>query len=210
MKANVSFVGDFGKIGSKCPDTREHADWSIHRYDDFDGYLASPRERNVPQCVVVNPAALQNGWNSLPEILAKNGAPFFVVCAAAPSTEQTVGAMKAGAVSVVDIAAKKQARSPAELLDSAIEEALRRSRAALARMAAQDTLREREGRLTRREHEVFERIVRGMMNKQIGVDLGINERTVKIHRANVMSKLDALSVAELVRIASLLGLQIGD
>lgn len=210
MKAFVSVVGDIGRVCPKCLETPVHHDWTVRRFDGLDRYLAAPRERGIPECVVVIPSAPRSGWDSIVETIGKNGAPFFVVCAASPTTEQTVRAMRAGAVSVIDIAARKQARSPAELLDSAIAEALRRSRSSLARAAAQDALREREERLTKREHEVFERIVRGMMNKQIGIDLGINERTVKIHRANVMAKLDALSVAELVRIASILGLQIGD
>ncbi|MNW15726.1 Transcriptional regulatory protein FixJ [compost metagenome] len=60
--------------------------------------------------------------------------------------------------------------------------------------------------LTRREHEVMTAVVQGLMNKQIAFNLGISEITVKLHRGNVMRKMEARSVAELVRKAELLGL----
>ena len=60
--------------------------------------------------------------------------------------------------------------------------------------------------LTRREHEVMAAVVQGLMNKQIAFNLGISEITVKLHRGNVMRKMDARSVADLVRKAELLGL----
>jgi FixJ family two-component response regulator len=60
-------------------------------------------------------------------------------------------------------------------------------------------------RLTPRETEVFARVVTGMLNKQIGAELGIGEKTVKVHRARVMEKMQAGSVAELVRLADRAG-----
>ena len=60
--------------------------------------------------------------------------------------------------------------------------------------------------LTRREHEVMTAVVQGLMNKQIAFNLGISEITVKLHRGNVMRKMEARSVADLVRKAELLGL----
>ena len=59
--------------------------------------------------------------------------------------------------------------------------------------------------LTAREHEVFEWLITGMLNKQIAVSLGITERTVKAHRGQIMHKLDVVSVAELVRLAQKAG-----
>jgi FixJ family two-component response regulator len=64
--------------------------------------------------------------------------------------------------------------------------------------------------LTTREAEVFARVVTGMLNKQIGAVLGIGEKTVKVHRARVMEKMQAGSVAELVRLADEAGVTVPD
>jgi FixJ family two-component response regulator len=69
-------------------------------------------------------------------------------------------------------------------------------------------VRRRVGLLTAREIEVFARVVTGMLNKQIGAALGIGEKTVKVHRARVMEKMRAGSVAELVRLADEAGVTV--
>ena len=61
--------------------------------------------------------------------------------------------------------------------------------------------------LTPREREVFKLVVRGMLNKQVAYDLGITEKTVKVHRAQVMQKMKAESFADLVRFAQTLGIR---
>ncbi len=78
-------------------------------------------------------------------------------------------------------------------------------RASEARLAE---VRRRVGMLTAREIEVFARVVTGMLNKQIGAALGIGEKTVKVHRARVMEKMRAGSVAELVRLADEAGVTV--
>jgi FixJ family two-component response regulator len=66
--------------------------------------------------------------------------------------------------------------------------------------------RARYDRLTPREREVFAHLISGQLNKQVGFDLGISERTTKIHRHNVLEKMQADSIAELVRMAADLGI----
>ena len=105
-----------------------------------------------------------------------------------------VQAMKAGAV---DFLAKPV---DADSLLQAVAAALARSRAAAERRDVQS----RHDALTPRERAVFEQVVAGKANKQIGRALGITERTVKMHRAQVMAKMRAASVADLVRDAELL------
>ena len=68
------------------------------------------------------------------------------------------------------------------------------------------TLRARLDTLTPREREVFELVVSGMLNKQVAFDLGITEKTIKVHRARVMQKMGAQSLADLVRFAEKLGI----
>jgi len=78
---------------------------------------------------------------------------------------------------------------------------LRQEQAALAQLQA------RFDSLTPRERQVMGRIVAGLLNKQIAYDLGLSEATVKIHRGQVMQKMDAASVADLVRMADRLGIR---
>jgi FixJ family two-component response regulator len=108
----------------------------------------------------------------------------------------TVQAMKPGAVEFLT----KPFRT--EILLSAIEAAIERSRASLDRHADLQALRERHERLSRREREVMALVVRGQLNKQVGGQLGISEITVKSHRGRVMRKMQARSFVELVNMAA--------
>ena len=112
----------------------------------------------------------------------------------------TVRAMKAGAVEFLTKPFRDQ-----DLLD-AIQQALERSRKAREQKAATKQLRQRFALLTPREREVMERVVAGLLNKQIGAELGTSETTVKIHRHQVMEKMGAGSLPELVRMADRLGI----
>jgi len=112
----------------------------------------------------------------------------------------SVRAMKAGAV---DFLEKPVAREP---LLAAVREALARGAGARASGERLRGLRARYETLTRREREVFAGVVAGKLNKQIAGAIGAAERTVKAHRAQVLAKMGAGSVAELSRIATELGL----
>jgi FixJ family two-component response regulator len=109
------------------------------------------------------------------------------------SIPMSVQAMKGGALDFL--------RKPVEadaLLD-AIQRALARSRAARARAAEAGEVARRLAKLTPREREVLDLVVTGMLNKQIAAELGAAEKTVKVHRGRVMKKMEAESVADLVR-----------
>jgi FixJ family two-component response regulator len=112
----------------------------------------------------------------------------------------TVRAMKAGAVEFLTKPFRDQ-----DLLD-AIQQALERDRKARDQRAEIEELRSRFASLTAREREVMARVVAGLLNKQIGAELGTSETTVKIHRHQVMEKMGAMSLPELVRMADRLGI----
>jgi len=112
----------------------------------------------------------------------------------------SVKAMKAGAVDFLT-----KPFSGKELLD-AIQRAVAKDTRGLSTEAREDEIRARVRRLTPRESQVFALVVTGMLNKQIASELGIGEKTVKVHRARVMEKMQAGSIAALVRLADAAGI----
>jgi RNA polymerase sigma factor (sigma-70 family) len=112
----------------------------------------------------------------------------------------SVQAMKAGAVDFLSKPFRDQ-----DLLD-AVHQALARDRDARAQQAERAALRRRFEALTPRQRDVMARMVAGLLNKQIAGELGTSEATVKTHRKQVMAKMRAESLADLIRIADQLGL----
>lgn len=111
----------------------------------------------------------------------------------------SVQAMKAGAVEFLTKPFREK-----DLLD-AIAQSLQRDHAARDELAKVTDLRGHYETLTPREREVMARVVAGLLNKQTAADLGTSEKTIKFHRAHMMQKMRAGSVAELVRMAARLG-----
>jgi two-component system, LuxR family, response regulator FixJ len=115
----------------------------------------------------------------------------------------SVKAMKGGAV---DLLTKPIDR---DALLAAIARAVAKDAADLSDELRIAEIRQRVGTLTPREVQVFARVVTGRLNKQIGTDLGVGEKTIKVHRARVMTKMRARSMAELVRLADAAGVYAG-
>ena len=133
-------------------------------------------------------------------LLEKGGAPPIIFLTGTGDIPTGVKAMKLGAVDFLT--------KPVEetVLLGAIERALTDERADRARRVELIDIRARLQRLTPREREVFEHVVSGQLNKQIAAELGAAEKTIKIHRARVMEKLQADSLAELVHLAQRVGI----
>jgi FixJ family two-component response regulator len=113
----------------------------------------------------------------------------------------SVLAMKAGAVEFLPKPVREQA-----LID-AVREGLARAQLERRAASALTGLRDRYGALTPRERQVMQRVVDGRLNRQIAFELGISEGTVKVHRGQVMQKMGATSVPDLVRMAGHMGIE---
>jgi FixJ family two-component response regulator len=151
---------------------------------------------DAPGCLLLDFQLPGPNGLELQEALAQRGARLPVVfLSGRGDIPVAVRAMKAGAV---DFLTKPVRR--AELLE-AVRKALERCREERAHAEVLESRRARYARLTPREIEVFERVASGKLNKVIATELGIAERTVKLHRAHVMEKMGAHSLAELVHIA---------
>ena len=157
-----------------------------------------------PGCLLLDVRMPGQSGFELQEILLARGVTLPIVFLTGHAeVASSVHAMKQGAVDLL----QKPVREP-ELLQ-ALERALERDAKTRAEDGAVASLRRRYDALTPREREVLAAIVTGQLNKQVAFSLGIAERTVKLHRARVLQKMHADSLAALVRMAGELGLQRG-
>jgi two-component system response regulator FixJ len=157
-------------------------------------FLAQP-ELDVPGCVLTDLQMPRVSGLDLQEALAKAGHRMPVVFITGRGDIPTsVHAMRQGAEDFLT----KRAPKP-ELLE-AVNRALVRDARERAERARVQRLSARFEALTKREREVLQHVLRGQLNKQIAADLGIHERTVKLHRTAIMTKLGVSSVAELTKL----------
>src|SRR5580704_4975509 len=156
----------------------------------------SKRRTPDPSCLVLDVRLPQMSGLDFQHRLAEIGLQIPIIFITAHGDiPMSVKALKSGAVEFLTKPFRDQ-----DLLD-AIQQALQRDRAAREQQAEVDGLHARYQALTAREREVMGLVVSGMLNKQIASEIGASEATVKIHRGNVMQKMQAGSLIELVRIA---------
>ena len=149
-----------------------------------------------PSCLVLDVRLPQMSGLDFQSRLAETGTQIPIIFITAHGdVPMSVKALKAGAVEFLTKPFRDQ-----DLLD-AIQQALQRDRAARQQQAEILNLHERYKTLTPREREVMALVVSGLLNKQIAAEIGASEATVKIHRGNMMQKMQVGSLIELVRIA---------
>jgi FixJ family two-component response regulator len=174
--------------------------WQPELFASAQEFLDRPRVA-VPSCLVLDVGLPDlNGLDLQKRVAVERADMPILFITGHGDVPMSVQAMKAGAVEFLLKPFNDEA------LLSAIRQAIDRSRVALGHEAEMQVLRDRYGSLTPREREVMALVVSGLLNKQVGYDLGISEITVKAHRGNMMQKMKADSLADLVRMAGRLRL----
>jgi len=170
--------------------------WQPETFASAQEFLDQPRAV-VPNCLVLDISLPGlNGLDLQKRIVADRAEMPIIFITGHRDVPMTVQAMKAGAVEFLTKPFGD------DVLLTAIRGALERSRIALGLEAEMRTLRECYASLSQRERQVMTLVVAGLLNKQIGGELGISEITVKAHRGKVMQKMKADSLADLVRMAA--------
>jgi len=176
------------------------AGWGVESFESGRAFLSRPRT-SVPSCLLLDVTLPGVNGLELQQQLAQRTEMPIIFITGHGDIPMTVRAMKAGAVEFLTKPLKD------DVLVNAIRGALERSRAALRLEAELQRVKTRYESLTPREREVMVRVAAGMLNKQVGMELGISEITVKAHRGQVMRKMQAASLPDLVTMAARLGLQ---
>jgi FixJ family two-component response regulator len=172
------------------------AGWQAETFASAKEFLARPRSV-VPSCLVLDVTLPDLNGLELQERIASERTDMPIIFLTGNADiAMTVRAMKRGAL---DFLTKP---FDAEALLIGIQQAIKRSEAALGRENQLHALRADYGSLTQREREVMTLVASGLLNKQVGGELGISEITVKAHRGNVMRKMKANSFANLVNMAA--------
>ncbi len=174
--------------------------WHPETFSSGQEFLARPRAR-VPSCLVLDfslPGL--NGLELQKRIAVERTDMPIIFITGYRDVHMTVQAMKAGAVEFLTKPFND------DVLLTAIRAALERSRVALSLEGEMRVLRDRHASLSQRERQVMALVVSGLLNKQVGGELGISEITVKAHRGKVMQKMMAGSLADLVKMATRLRL----
>jgi FixJ family two-component response regulator len=174
--------------------------WQPETFASAEEFLARPRPP-VPSCLVLDVSLPDLNGLELQKLIGPDRIDMPIIFITGHGdVPMTVQAMKAGAIEFLTKPIDDEA------LLGAIRHAIERSSAALGDEREKEALRDCYASLTPREREVMKLVVSGMLNKQVGLKLGISEITVKAHRGKMMLKMKADSLADLVKLGMRLGL----
>ena len=200
MTPLVVVVDDDVSVRESLESLIRGAGWQPKLFASAGEFLSHPRMAS-PCCLVLDVRLPGLDGLELQQQLAARADMPIIFITGYGSVPMTVRAMKAGAIEFLT-----KPFSADELLE-AIAVALERSRAALGQDTERRALKACYEALTSREREVMALVVSGLLNKQVGARLGISEVTVKAHRGQVMRKMNAVSLPDLVTMAARLGIQ---
>jgi FixJ family two-component response regulator len=196
----VFVVDDDISVRQSLESLIDSAGWRPETFPSARAFLDRPRAAG-PSCLVLDVGLPDLDGLELQQRLVPDRADMPIIFISGyGDVPMTVRAMKAGAI---EFLTKPLA---GDAVVGAIQQAIERSRSTLDRSAAVQVLRDRYASLSPRERQVMALVVSGMLNKQVGGELDISEITVKAHRGQVMRKMKADSLPDLVTMAARLGL----
>ena len=196
----VFVVDDDVSVRESLAPLIRRAGWKPETFSSAQEFLSRPRDE-TPSCLVLDVELPDlNGLDLQERVIADRAAMPIIFITGHGDIPMSVRAMKAGAAEFLTKPFERDA------LLNAIRSAIELSREALLQASELKILRERYSSLTPREREVLAWVVSGLLNKQVGGELGMTEATVKAHRGKIMQKMKADSLADLVRIAGRLEL----
>ena len=193
---NVFVVDDDVSVRESLELLIQNEGWQAETFASAQEFLDHPRAA-LPSCLILDVSLPGlNGLELQQRVAAERTDMPIIFITGHGDIPMTVHAMKAGAIEFLTKPFNDEA------LLTAIRQALQRSRLALSHEAEIRQLRNSYALLTPRERQVMALVVSGLLNKQIGGELGISEITVKAHRGQVMQKMKADSLASLVKMAA--------
>ena len=199
-EAVVFVVDDDVSVRESLEPLIASAGWHAQTFESAQEFLDRPRI-HAPSCLLLDVSMPGlNGLELQKRVASERPDMPVIFITGYGDVPMTVQAMKAGAVEVLT----KPLR--AEVLVAAIASALEHSRGAIDQEERMRALRDRYALLSKREREVMALVVAGLLNKQVGSELGISEITVKAHRGRMMQKMNASSLPDLVTMSAQLGL----
>ncbi|WP_288986194.1 response regulator [uncultured Sphingopyxis sp.] len=199
--ARVHVIDDDAEVRGALGSLLRSAGHDVALHEETDDFLASG-QANRADCLVLDIRLRGESGLDFQERLAEQGIRIPVILMTGyGDIPMTVRGMKAGAVDFLP-----KPFSDDQML-TAVAAAIEASRTQRAKAAKAIAVQEAHDRLTPREREVMALVVTGLMNKQVAARLNLSEITVKIHRGNVMRKMAAQSLADLVRMAEQLGVR---
>jgi FixJ family two-component response regulator len=199
-EATVYIVDDDSDVREALSRLLDSAGWSSQAYGTAQEFLSSV-PRNAAGCILLDVSMPGMSGPELHDCMRERGVTLPVIYLTGQSTV-TIGvrAMKAGALDFLEKPVDADALLPL------IEKALARDRETGAQRSRLTNIDQRLAKLSGREREVLGHVIAGRLNKQIACDLGIAEKTVKVHRGHVMTKMRVHSVADLVHLCNEVGL----
>jgi FixJ family two-component response regulator len=197
----VFIVDDDARMREALSELLESLGWRAVAFGSAGEYMSHPRP-SVPACLILDVELPDINGLEVQKQIADGDHPPIVFLTGHGDIPSSVRAIKDGAV---DFLTKPfTERKLVEAIQSAVE----RDRTARQERGELDALRQRLASLTPREREVLPLVVSGLLNKQAAAQLGISEVTLQVHRSKIMQKMEAASLADLVRIAERLQIPI--